>query len=378
MSIFDFAWNYVIVFLLVLTVLVFVHEWGHFWVARRAGVRIEVFSIGFGPEVFGWNDRHGTRWKFSAIPLGGYVKMFGESDLGWEEEEEATPLSEDERAVSFHHKALWQRAAIVAAGPFANFVFASVVVAFVAGLVGTAHPLAAVGEVMKGSAAATAHLQAGDRITAIDGQPIKWFEDLRRVISANPDKLLHLKILRAGETLTVAVTPQATTEEGATQPIGQLGVRFDPKAVEYERQGPLTALSTGVGYTGDMIGRIVGVLGQIVTGQRSAKELGGPLRIAQLSGDIAQVGIKELVMFMAALSVNLGLINLFPIPVLDGGRLVFYGAEALRGRPVGRRVEEYGLRVGLVLVLFLVVFVTWNDISQLRWDHVVAWFKGLI
>jgi len=376
MNIFDFAWNYVIVFLIVLTVLVFVHEWGHFWVARRAGVRVEVFSVGFGPELFGWNDRHGTRWKFSAIPLGGYVKMFGEADMGWEEAEEATPLPPEERAVSFHHKKLWQRAAIVAAGPLANFIFAAVVVALLAGLIGSARPLAAVGEVQPGSAAAQAALMAGDRVTAIDGQAIKWFEDLRRIVSASPGKELTLDVLREGKSLQLSVTPQTKAGEGGAGPVGLLGVRFNPEAVEYERQGPVQAVTTGVGYTVDMISRIFGVLGEIVTGERSAKELGGPLRIAQLSGDIAQIGLKELVMFMAALSVNLGLINLFPIPVLDGGRLVFYAAEALRGRPLGPKVEEYGLRVGLALVLFLVVFVTWNDITLVLSDHFAGWFKG--
>ena len=359
MNIVDFAFNYVVVFLVVLTVLVFVHEWGHYWVARRAGVRVEVFSVGFGPEIYGWTDKHDTRWKISAIPLGGYVKMFGEADMGWEEEEEAEPLPPEEKALSFHHKKLWQRAAIVAAGPMANFIFAAVLVALLAGIVGTARPLAAVGEVQPDSAAATAQLMPGDRITAIDGEPIKWFEDLRRTISAKPGIPLRMEIVRGADTFTVAVTPDSRAVEGQTAPIGLLGVRFDPQAVEYERQGPVEALSTGVGYTVDMVTRIFGVLGEMVTGDRSAEELGGPLRIAKLSGDIAQLGFKELVMFMAALSVNLGLINLFPIPVLDGGRLVFYAAEGLRGRPLAPKIEEYG-------------------ITQMPWDQVFAWFKGLI
>lgn len=376
MNIVDFAFNYVVVFLVVLTVLVFVHEWGHYWVARRAGVRVEVFSIGFGPEIFGWTDKHDTRWKISAIPLGGYVKMFGEADLGWEEEEEAEPLPPEEKAVSFHHKKLWQRSAIVAAGPMANFIFAAILVALLAGIVGTARPLAAVGEVVPGSAAETAQLAAGDRVTAIDGKPIKWFEELRALVSAKPGVPLELEVDRGNETLILTVTPKPHQAEGQAAPIGLLGVRFDPNAVEYERQGPFEAVSTGVGYTVGMVTRIFGVLGEMVSGERSAEELGGPLRIAQLSGDIAQLGIKELMMFMAALSVNLGLINLFPIPVLDGGRLVFYAAEGLRGKPLAPKIEEYGMRFGLALVLFLVVFVTWNDITQMPWEKVVEWVKG--
>ncbi|MEQ8805309.1 MAG: RIP metalloprotease RseP [Rhodospirillales bacterium] len=378
MNIVDFAFNYVVVFLIVLTILVFVHEWGHYWIARRCGVRVEVFSIGFGPEIYGWTDKNDTRWKISAIPLGGYVKMFGEADMGWEEEEESQPLPPEEKAVSFHHKKLWQRSAIVAAGPFANFIFAAVLVALLAGIVGTARPLAAVGEVQPGSAAELGQLLPGDRITAIDGQPIKWFEDLRQTVSAKPGVTMRMDVARGDEILTLTVTPQSRAVEGQEAPIGLLGVRFDPQAVEYERQGPVKALSTGVGYTVDMVTRIFGVLGEMISGNRSAEELGGPLRIAQLSGDIAQLGFKELVLFMAALSVNLGLINLFPIPVLDGGRLVFYAAEGLRGRPLAPKIEEYGMRVGLALVLFLVVFVTWNDITQMPWDRVFAWFKGLI
>ncbi|MEQ9361215.1 MAG: M50 family metallopeptidase, partial [Rhodospirillales bacterium] len=345
MNIVDFAFNYVVVFLIVLTILVFVHEWGHYWIARRCGVRVEVFSIGFGPEIYGWTDKNDTRWKISAIPLGGYVKMFGEADMGWEEEEESQPLPPEEKAVSFHHKKLWQRSAIVAAGPFANFIFAAVLVALLAGIVGTARPLAAVGEVQPGSAAELGQLLPGDRITAIDGQPIKWFEDLRQTVSAKPGVTMRMDVARGDEILTLTVTPQSRAVEGQEAPIGLLGVRFDPQAVEYERQGPVKALSTGVGYTVDMVTRIFGVLGEMISGNRSAEELGGPLRIAQLSGDIAQLGFKELVLFMAALSVNLGLINLFPIPVLDGGRLVFYAAEGLRGRPLAPKIEEYGMRV---------------------------------
>ena len=378
MNIVDFAFNYVVVFLVVLTVLVFVHEWGHYWVARRAGVRVEVFSIGFGPELFGWNDKHGTRWKVSAIPLGGYVKMFGEGDLGWEEEDEAQPLPAEEKAVSFHHKKLWQRSAIVAAGPIANFIFAAVLVALLAGIVGTARPLAAVGQVQPGSAAETAQLMAGDRITAIDGEPIKWFEDLRRIVSAKPGVPLSMEVVRGAETLSLKVTPETYQEEGQAAPIGLLGVRFDPSAIEYVPQDVMTSAYLGFKYVPDMVGQILGHLGEMLSGHRSAEELGGPLRIAQLSGDIAQLGFKELVMFMAALSVNLGLINLFPVPVLDGGRLVFYAAEGLRGRPLTPKIEEYGMRFGLALVLFLVVFVAWNDITQMPWDRVFAWFKGLI
>lgn len=364
MSIFGFAWYYVIVFLIVLTVLVFVHEWGHYWVARRSGVRVEVFSIGFGPEIFGWTDSADTRWKVCAVPLGGYVKMFGEADLGWEEEEEATPLTDAERSVSFHHKRLWQRAAIVAAGPIANFLFAMVVISVLAMAVGMPRPLAAVGEVLEGSAAAEAGLTEGDRITAINGEAVKWFNDLRERVSANPGVTLDFTVVRDGREMALAITPKPVDSpvEGR---IGQLGVKFLPTAVAYERLGPASAVSTGVTYTFGVTARIFSSIGEIFTGERSSRDLSGPLGIARISGEIAQGGTIDLIMFMAMLSINLGLINLFPIPVLDGGRLVYYAAEALRGRPLGPKAEEYGLRFGLILVLLLFVFVTWNDILNL-------------
>ena len=255
--------------------------------------------------------------------------MFGEADLGWEEEEEATPLPPEEKAVSFHHKKLWQRSAIVAGRPDCQFhPLRQSLSRCWRGIVGTARPLASVGVVQPGSAAATAQLLPGDRITAIDGQPIKWFEDLRRTVSAKPGVPIELTLSREGETIAVTVTPEPRQVEGQSTPIGLLGVGFNPEAVEYERQGPVEAISTGVGYTVNMVTRIFGVLGEMITGNRSAEELGGPLRIAQLSGDIAQLGVKELIMFMAALSVNLGLINSLsdpgagwgPVGVLRGGR----------------------------------------------------------
>lgn len=371
MSIFGFAWYYVAVFLIVLTVLVFVHEWGHYWVARRSGVRIEVFSIGFGPEIWGRTDAAGTRWKISAIPLGGYVKMFGEPEGGPEgssetgDGREPRPMTPEEKAVSFNHKTLLQRSAIVLAGPMANFIFAVIVVGLLTAIIGTPRPMSAVGEVQEGSPAAAAQLQAGDRIVAIDGEDIEWFGDLRDRVAASPGQPLALSIQRGDETLTVTVTPAAAEDDDGNR-IGRLGVRFDPNMVGYEETGVFAAAWSGVQYTVSTIIQIFDVLGQMFSGERSTEDLGGPIRIAQLSGDIAQGGAINLIMFMAALSINLGLINLFPIPVLDGGRLVFYMFEAVMGRPLGERAEEYGLRFGLLLVLILVVFVTWNDLRHLK------------
>jgi regulator of sigma E protease len=370
-----FVWEYIVPFLFILTVLVFVHEMGHFWVARRNQVRVEVFSVGFGPEIYGWTDRLGTRWKISAVPLGGYVKMFGEIDDG---EDDKAPLTSEERAVSFQHKRLSQRTAIVAAGPLANYLFAIVVLAGLYSISGIPRPMAAVGEVVAGSAAEQADIRPGDRILSIDGTDIDWFEDLRRIVMGKPGVPLELNILRDGTHLSVKATPQAVEvggeSEGATT-VGRLGVKPDPNHVAHERQNPLKALWMGVERSVSMTGQILSYVGQIFTGKQNADQLGGPLRIAQMSGSICQGGLVECSFFMAALSINLGLINLFPIPMLDGGHLAFYLAEAIRGRPLGPRTQEYGFRFGLILVLLLMIFATWNDLVQLE---VFEFLKDLI
>ena len=373
----EFTWYYIVLFLFVLTVLVYVHEWGHYWVARKNGVRVEVFSIGFGPEVYGWTNEAGTRWKISAIPLGGYVKMLGQSDLPSDEEGEQ-PLSEEEQAVSFQNKTLAQRAAIVVAGPLANFIFAIVLFAGLIMTVGTPRHYAGVGNILPDSAAAEARLEVGDRIIDIDGQEVVWFSELVRIVSANPGVPLKITVLRGKEELTLAATPKVqkrTDKDGNPVEIGLLGVRFDPEQAEYERQNPLKAVWLGVRQTAALTTNILSYLGEMIVGDRSAEDLGGPLKIAKLSGEMAQGGLDNLIFFMAALSVNLGLINLFPIPLLDGGHLLFMAAEAIRGRPLDERTQEYGFRFGLILVLILMVFATWNDLVDLR---VVEFIKELI
>ncbi len=372
-----FLWDYVVPFLIILTVLVFVHELGHYWVARRSGVRVEVFSVGFGPEIYGWTDRNETRWKISAVPLGGYVKMFGEYDFeGGPEDQE--PMTDEERAVSFHHKPLRHRTAIVAAGPLANFVFAIFVFGAIFGTVGSPHPLSAVGVVVADSAAEEAGLQPGDRILSIDSEPVAWFEDLRQVVSARPDVPLRIVVLRGGEEITINATPKrhmTTDEEGRPQEIGLLGVQPDPSQVGYERRDPLTAAWMGVEHAFGLTTAILNYLGEMIVGSQDADQLGGPLRIAQISGQMAQGGLVNLMFFMAALSVNLCLINLFPIPMLDGGHLAFYLLEAIRGRPLDYRVQEYGFRFGLILVLLIMIFATWNDLVHLK---VFEFFKQLM
>jgi regulator of sigma E protease len=354
---------YVGVFLVVLTVLVFVHESGHYLIARRNGVRIEVFSIGFGPELFGWWDRAGTRWKFSAIPLGGYVKMFGDSDAtSGLPMAETAQLSPAEREVSFHCKRLGQRAAIVAGGPAANFVFAIVVLALLFMTYGQPYTPAAVGQVMPGGAAVAGGLQPGDMIVDIDGRAVDRFEDVQQVVRLNPNVAMTVTVRRDGKLLTLHVTPHRVveTDRFGQHEIGQLGIRGG--ASKYIQRNPATAVVQACEETWNLSATTLQAMWQMVIGRRTTDELGGPLRIAQLSGEVAQGGIVPLLWFMAVLSVNLGLINLFPVPVLDGGHLMFYAAEAIRGKPLGQRAQEYGFRFGLALVLTLMVFATWNDL----------------
>jgi regulator of sigma E protease len=364
--------TYVIPFLIILSVVVFVHELGHYLVARWNKVRVEVFSIGFGSELFGFTDRAGTRWKFSALPLGGYVKMHGDAD--------ATSSTIDLKALpdpdSFPSKSVWRRMAIVAAGPLANLIFAAVVLALLFATVGRPFTPAEVGEVQEGSAAEAAGLLPGDRIVAVDGDPIPSFEELQLVVRSHPDQPLTFTIEREGAMLDIVVTPMLTEIEdrfGQTHRIGLIGV--SRSGIEFRRSNPALALVEGTTETFRLVTGTLHAVGQMIVGTRTTEELGGPLRIAQMSGEIAKDGVVPVIWFTAVLSINLGLINLFPIPMLDGGHLVLYAIEAVRGRPLTERSQEMAFRFGLALVLMLMVFATWNDLVQL---NVIEFFKGLV
>ncbi len=376
MEILNGLWHYAVPFLVVLTILVFVHEWGHYWVARRCGVKIEVFSFGMGPELWGWNDRAGTRWRISLLPLGGYVKMFGDADAASTPGTGLGEMTPEEKAVAFHHKTLGQRAAIVAAGPVANFVFAVIVLALLFMTAGQPFTPADIGAVRPGSAAEAAGLKPGDIIVAIDGRSIERFEEVKAIVSMAPGQKLAVTVERAGSRLTLTAIPQSsnvTDRFGNSYTIGLLGITRP--ALDYRRQDPATAVWQALRETWDLTGSTLTGVGQMIAGVRGTEDLGGPLRIAQMSGEVAQTGLVSLIWFLAVLSINLGLINLFPIPLLDGGHLLFYGFEGLFGRPLDERTQEYGFRIGLALVLSLMVFATWNDLVHL---HVVAFFRGLI
>jgi len=370
--------DWVLPFLVVLTVLVFIHELGHYLVARACGVRIEVFSIGFGPEIYGWNDRHGTRWRFGAIPIGGYVKMFGEQPGGSDRDEAAPALSEADRTVSFAAKTLRQRSAIVFAGPLANFLLAIVLLAGMFMVIGQPFTPADISAVEPGSAAERAGIEPGDVIISINGTDIERFEQVVRIVQMAPGRPLEITVLRSGREIVldaVAGVHELEDRFGNTQTIGRLGVRRGGGDRKLIRHDPATALWRATVETAVLSGRILDFVWQMINGTRTTKDLGGPIRIAQISADMWQLGIESMIMFAVALSINLGLLNLFPIPMLDGGHLLFYGFEAIRGKPLGERAQEYGFRIGIVMVLGLMVFATWND---LEYFHVVDFFVNLV
>jgi regulator of sigma E protease len=350
-------------FLLLLTVLVFVHELGHYLVARWCGVRVEVFSIGFGPELFGRNDKHGTRWRVSAIPLGGYVKMFGQG-ANLLEGEAGKAMSPEDRAVAFDFKNVWQRMAIVAAGPIANFIFAILVFAVIFATHGKDVAAPVIGEVMPNSSAERAGLQAGDRIVALNGSSIQTFDDIAEFIRLNLDQPISLQYERAGAVATTSVTPDISVEKdllGKDVRVGRLGVRAS-EVGDQVMLGPVDSLIEGAQRVFQVSGVMLKGIWQMVTGVRPAADIGGVIRIGYISGELAQVGLWSLITFSAMLSVNLGLVNLFPVPLLDGGHLVYYTIEAIRGRPLGERMQEWGFRIGIAFVLGLMLFATWNDL----------------
>ena len=448
-----FGWNgltdFIIPFVIVLSILVFVHEWGHYIVARMCGVRVEKFSIGFGKELFGYTDKSGTRWKFSLIPLGGYVQMFGDTDpasaynneIIGDEDDDKRPMTAEERKVAFFNKPVWQRALIVFAGPAINFIFAILLMVGLYTTVGkpVTPPVAAA--IIVDGAADAAGMQPHDRVVAIDGQTIESFSDIQRQVAVSLDRELTLTIMREGTEMELKVTPELTDFEdrfGFKHSRGMMGMigagmalslddvqsingvnvsdfpmkekqsRFDnildksatitlPSTNEdspvkslriapyasanHDLDGtiiltenaakdivpytPLNATKAAIKETWFVITGTLEALGQIVTGTRSTDELGGIIRIGAIAGDAAAAGIITLISFTAMLSINLGLINLFPIPLLDGGHLVFYAYEGVFRRPMPERIMDYAMKCGMVFLICLMAYANLNDIIQM-------------
>jgi len=363
--------GYLIPFLFVLSLVVFFHELGHFLVARWSGVRVLVFSIGFGPEIVGFNDRHGTRWKISAIPLGGFVKFFGdENAASVASPSRAEGMSVDERAKSFMFQPLLKRGAIVVAGPLANFLLAVVIFAAVFMIYGKQTMSARVDAVQPGSAAAAAGFEPGDLVVAIDGRPVEDFAEMQRIVSASAGEALNVTVDRGGARHVLQATPtlrEVKDNFGNTQRVGILGISRSmvPEDLKLQPLAPTQAVWMSLKETWSVVDRTLRYIGGVIAGREAANQLGGPIRIAQMSGQVASFGFVPLIQLAAVLSVSIGLLNLFPIPLLDGGHLLFYLIEGVRGRPLSEKAQEVGFRIGLAIVLMLMIFATFNDIIHL-------------
>jgi regulator of sigma E protease len=363
--------GYVVPFLFVLTIVVFFHELGHFLMARLCGIKVLVFSIGFGPEIAGFNDRYGTRWKISAVPLGGYVKFFGDDNAASvPDRAAAASMSDVDRKDSFRFQPVRSRAAVVAAGPVANFVLAIAIFAAIFMTVGKQTTSARVDTVQPASAAEAAGFKPGDLVTAINGEKIDSFSDMQRIVSINAGETLSIDVDRGGAPINLKATPQLKELKdnfGNVHRLGVLGISrsMSPGDIKTEKAGPLRAIVMGAQETWFVVDRTLAYIGGVFVGREAADQLGGPIRIAQVSGQVATAGFTALIHLTAVLSVSIGLLNLFPIPLLDGGHLLFYAIETIRGRPLSERAQEVGFRIGLAVVVMLMIFATFNDILRL-------------
>jgi regulator of sigma E protease len=365
------VWFILIAFVCAIGPLVFFHEFGHYIVGRLFGVGAEVFSIGFGREIVGWTDRQGTRWKVGWLPLGGFVRFVGDMNPSSAPEVTGVDVPEADRARSFHHKPVWQRFLIVLAGPMANFLLAIVIFAAFFAILGFPQTPSLVHAVAPGGAAERAGLAPGDRIVAVNGRATDSFEDLASFVALRPNHQVSIEFVRDGERRRVParVASEVQTDRfGQRFEIGRLGVFAPGRA--FVQLSPLELLPTAAGYTVKTTRSMIDGLWQIISGRRSVKDLGGPLKIAQIAGQQASLGAFEFIQLLAFFSINLGFINLLPVPMLDGGHLLFYGIEAVRRRPVSLRVQDWAFRGGLAFILALLVFTTVNDLDSFGlWDR---------
>ena len=365
------ALSYIVPFLFVLTIVVFFHELGHFLVARWCGVRVKVFSIGFGPELLGFNDRKGTRWRLSAIPLGGYVRFLGdENEAGGTDRDALSALDPNERRLAFASKPVAARAAIVAAGPIANFILAIVIFTAIFSAYGRQVVSPKVDTVVAGSVAEKAGFKPADVIVSINGEAISTFADLQGIVSASAERPLSVVIRRDGELLTLHATPEfkdTTDPIGNKQRVGVLGITRTATAADIvvAHYTVPQAAGAAVKETWFVVKRTVTYLVGVAAGRESADQLGGPIRVAEVSAKVATIGVVALINLAAILSISVGLINLFPVPMLDGGHLLFFAFEAVRGKPLSDRAQDIGFRIGFVAVVALMIFATWNDIIHL-------------
>jgi regulator of sigma E protease len=362
--------SYLVPFIFVLSLVVFFHELGHFLIGRWCGIKVDAFSLGFGPELAHFTDRWGTRWRIAALPLGGYVKFHGDANgASATDFDSVNAMPEAERATTFAAQKVWKRAVTVAAGPIANFILALVI--FTALFYAQGRDILAprIDGVVEGGRAAAAGFQKGDTVLAIDGQKVESFSEMQRIVTANGDVTLKFNVLREGRELELSATPQRReikTPFGEER-IGVLGVSAGGGAADWRKKEfslPGAAAEAGR-ETWYVISRTGAYLGGLVIGTESPQQLSGPLRIAEVSGEVAKSGIWPLFNLAAILSISIGLLNLLPVPLLDGGHLLYFAAEAARGRALTERAQELGFRFGIAFVAGLMIVATYNDVSRL-------------
>jgi regulator of sigma E protease len=369
---FDWAPLGIPAFLFVITVVVFFHELGHFAVARFFNVTVETFSIGFGRPVAKWMDRKGTQWKIGWLPLGGYVKFLGDENAASVPDRRVLDrLTPEQRGNVFQTKPLYQRALVVAAGPVANFILTIAIFAFILMAMGQATLLTKIGAVVPGAPAAKAGLRSGDVIRAVDGKPVANFDELVRAVRATKGAELSLTFARGSRLSTVHATPRVIpTSNLYGDKIKFVGIGIEPALDNsnafYVRQNPVAAVGGAAQQTWFVVDTTMTYLWRVVTGQSNSSQLSGPLQMANVSKQAAAAGFMNLLQLAALISVSIGLINLFPVPILDGGHLLYYGCEAVLGRPLGERAQDVGFRLGLAAVLGLFVLATWNDLVRLN------------
>ena len=373
MSILTNVWaltGYILPFLFVLSLVVFFHELGHFLIGRWYGVKVQAFSLGFGPEIFGFDDRYGTHWRLVALPLGGYVKFHGETNgAAMTDEAAVAAMSPEERAVSFFAQNVWKRAAIVAAGPIANFILAIVIFTGIFYVNGRAILLPTVDSVAAGSAAEAAGFQPGDRIVAIDGTKVDSFEEMQRITQTAADTQLVITVDRSGKLMELVSTPQrrdVVTAFGTTR-AGILGVAANGKPENWRvrHYGLINSVKLAGSETWYVIARTGGYLQGLVAGTETTDQLSGPIRIAEVSGAMAKIGLGALLNLAAIMSISVGLLNLFPVLLLDGGHLFYYAVEVIRGKAMTEKAQQFGFNVGFTLVTTLMFFATYNDVLRL-------------
>ena len=361
------AIQYFSAFALLITVVVFIHDLGHYSIGRWCGIGVETFSIGMGKQIWGKTDKYGTLWRVAILPIGGYVKFYGDEDPSGKKSEVSENIKDD---MNFHNKSVWKKIATTAAGPLFNFILAIFIFSIIFFFRGESLVQPYVGQIVDESPAYNSGLEAGDEIIYADTKEILYFNDLRDYVLENPENEIELTVIRDGVEKKIFLTPEVISSKDrfgndySSARIGVIGSQ-NPEHIELKKYGLITSIYRGTYETYNLSAKILSYLGKLIAGRESIDQMGGPIKIIQISGEISNYGIIPLLALIAAISVNLGIINLLPIPVLDGGHLLYYSLEVVRGKPLSQKTQEIGMQIGMSLLIALMIFVTFLDISRL-------------